>query len=116
MTATWWDGQPAAVRAVLDLAWMKPEFGDDAFGRILDTFASDHVDTMLRLADDLTWAERLASEYPVEVLADYYDGQNVTGLHALDTAEQLAAAKRADALTAAQLLAEMLVRRLAVTG
>lgn len=106
-TRRFWDQEPEPVRAILDLAYARDDLTPEVHDRILSTITPQHADTIARIAEDLYLAERLRSDYPTQVLSDYYDAP-VHALFADREADRLAEEREHDAVRAAQLVASLL--------
>ncbi|WP_375483243.1 hypothetical protein [uncultured Jatrophihabitans sp.] len=104
----WWlDGdEPAAVKAVLSLAYLREDLDNDAVHDAACQVFGQQADTVIDLATQLNWIERLDSENPSEVLADYY-GHRVAALSSISVCEELRDQLRAEALVSAQLVASL---------
>jgi hypothetical protein len=103
--------QPDAVKALLDLAFARPEFTTEAFNRIVDQLFPQHADVLRQIADELAWADQLRSDMPREVL------HRLLGAHffvdADVMADEIAAEKEANAVFLAQGVATLLTRGVA---
>lgn len=105
-------GQPDAVKAVLDLAFARPEFTTVAFDRIVDQLFPQHADMLRTIADELAWADQLRSDLPREVLARLLGAHFFIGADRI--ADECAAAKEANAVFLAQSVATLIRRERAV--
>jgi hypothetical protein len=98
----WIAAQPPAVAAVLVLAELDPpERAIIAAGLL-----PGHADDVEHIADRLAWVDRFDSDVPADVLGDWFECPVIGA--SIETCERLAQECRAEALTAAQLVASLL--------
>lgn len=99
-------GQPDVVKALLDLAYGRPEFTTEAFNRIVDQLFPAHADVLRQIADELAWAEQLRADFPREVLHRLLGAHFLIGADQM--ADEIAAEKEANALFLAQSVATLI--------
>jgi hypothetical protein len=93
----WWDSEEPAVRAVLDLAWMRPDASPDCHDRIVALLAPQHADEIRQIS---SWI----------AAADADDcGLRDHDVCSIESAELEVERLRDDALRSAQLVASLIL-------
>lgn len=102
-----YSGQPASVRAVIELAESRSEINASAWDRIVDAFAPAHADSIRQIAEDLVAIERFTSDRSVDALWSYY-GPGYRAMNPRAAADETRERLEREVVMRAQLVASLL--------